>query len=63
MDHDTLRSTLLAVKVKLRCVQIPLGETPHDKAVERILSTIPQLENEVRAESCMAGMKTRLRKE
>jgi site-specific DNA recombinase len=60
MDHDMLRAGLLALKIKLRCVQTPLGESPYEKAVERILSTVPQLENELRAERCVAGMKTRL---
>jgi site-specific DNA recombinase len=60
VDHDTLRAGLLALQVKLRCVQTPLGESPVEKAVERILSAIPQLDNELRAERSVAGMKTRL---
>ena len=59
-DHDTLRAGLLALRIKLRCVQTPLGESPSEKAMERILSALPQLENELRAENCLAGMKTRL---
>lgn len=60
MDHDALRAALLSMQVKLRCVQTPLGESPYDKAMERMLSAIPQLENEIRAQSSVAGMKTRL---
>ena len=60
MDHDTIRAELLALRIKLRCVQTPLGESPYEKAVERILSTLPQLDNELRAERSVAGMKTRL---
>ena len=60
VDHDTLRTALLALGIKLRCVQTPLGESPYEKAVERILSALPQLDNELRAERSVAGMKTRL---
>jgi site-specific DNA recombinase len=60
VDHDTLRADLLTLRIKLRCVQTPLGESPYEKAVERILSALPQLDNELRAERSVAGMKTRL---
>ena len=60
MDHDAVRALLLAMGVKLRCVTVQLGETPYERAMERILSTLPQLDNELRAERSVAGMKTRL---
>jgi site-specific DNA recombinase len=59
-DHDILRAALLALGIKLRCVQTRLGESPSDRFIERILTAVPQYDNENRAERCVAGMKTRL---
>lgn len=60
VDHDAVRIQLNGMGVLLRCVQTPLGETPTERAIERILSALPQLDNELRAERSVAGMKTRL---
>ena len=60
IDHDALREELLKVGIKLRCVLTPLGETPYDRYIERVLSGLPQLDNELRGERSLAGMKMRV---
>ena len=51
--------TCLQVWHRLRCVLTPLGETPYDRYIERVLSGLPQLDNELRGERSLAGMKMR----
>jgi site-specific DNA recombinase len=60
IDHDALREDLLKFGIKLRCVLTPLGETPYDRYIERVLSGLPQLDNELRGERSLAGMKMRV---
>jgi len=60
IDHDALREQLLKLDIKLRCVLTPLGETPYDRYIERVLSGLPQLDNELRGERSLAGMKMRV---
>ena len=60
IDHDSLREELLKLGIKLRCVLTPLGETPYDRYIERVLSGLPQLDNELRGERSLAGMKMRV---
>ncbi len=60
IDHDALREELLKFDIKLRCVLTPLGETPYDRYIERVLSGLPQLDNELRGERSLAGMKMRV---
>jgi site-specific DNA recombinase len=60
IDHDSLREELLELNIKLRCVLTPLGESPYDKYIERVLSGLPQLDNELRGERSLAGMKARV---
>jgi site-specific DNA recombinase len=60
IDHDALREQLLKLNIKLRCVLTPLGETPYDRYIERVLSGLPQLDNELRGERSLAGMKMRV---
>ncbi len=60
IDHDALREQLLKLHIKLRCVLTPLGETPYDRYIERVLSGLPQLDNELRGERSLAGMKMRV---
>ncbi len=60
IDHDALREELLELGIKLRCVLTPLGETPYDRYIERVLSGLPQLDNELRGERSLAGMKMRV---
>lgn len=43
IDHDSLREQLLKHNIKLRCVLTPLGETPYDRYIERVLLGLPQL--------------------
>src|ERR1019366_8108108 len=60
IDHDTLRAELLHLGIKVRCVMTPLGETPYDRFIERMLSGLPQLDNELRGERSLEGMKMRI---
>jgi site-specific DNA recombinase len=55
VDHDTLRAELLHLGIKVRCVMTPLGETPYDRFIERMLSGLPQLDNELRGHGALRG--------
>ena len=59
-DHDMMRAFLIKLGVKLRSYSQRLGETPYDQFYERIMSGQAQLDNQLRGERSLAGMKTRL---
>jgi len=59
-DHDMLRNYLLRLGVKLRSYSQRLGEDPYGQFYERIMSGQAELDNKLRGERSLAGMKTRL---
>ena len=59
-DHDMMRSYLIKLGVKLRSYSQRLGESPQEVFFERIMSGQAELDNKLRGERSLAGMKTRV---
>lgn len=59
-DHARVRAELKGYGVFLRSVTEPIDESSHGKFMETIFSGVAQLDNDVRAERTVAGMKTAL---
>ena len=58
--HLAVRATLAAFQVKLRSVTETIDETSSGKFMETIFAGVAQLDNDVRSERTVAGMKSNL---
>ncbi|MBZ5491443.1 MAG: recombinase family protein [Acidobacteriia bacterium] len=59
-DHAQLRAVLSGLGVQLRSVTEPIDETSTGRFMEVVLSGVAQLDNDIRTERSVKGMKQRL---
>jgi site-specific DNA recombinase len=59
-DHTTVRALLAGLGVNLRSVTEPIDESSTGRFMETIMSGVAQLDNDVRTERTVAGMKAAL---
>jgi site-specific DNA recombinase len=61
-DHHTIRAMLAGAGVRLRSVTEQIDETAYGRFVETVLSGVAQLDNDVKAERTLVGMKEAMRR-
>jgi site-specific DNA recombinase len=59
-DHSQMRTLLTGIGVQLRSVTEPIDESSVGKFMEVVLSGVAQLDNDIRTERSVKGMKQRL---
>lgn len=57
LDHAQIKTLLLSLGVSLRSVTEPIDDTSSGKFMETMFSAVAQLDNDIRSERTIAGMK------